>query len=204
LGGETAEMPGVYATDQFDVAGTIVGVVERSRILPRPNIHPGDVLVGLSSSGPHTNGYSLIRRVFEGVHLDTIFPQLNLPLGEVLLEPHRSYLGLVGPLLQAVDSPVKAIAHITGGGFLENIPRVLPAELNVRVRQGSWPVPPVFSLIQQRGDISTAEMYRVFNMGIGMVLIAPPSRASGVLASLPEAAWIIGEVIPGDGKVVLE
>ena len=204
LGGETAEMPGVYAPEQFDVAGTIVGVVERNRILPRPNIQPGDALVGLASSGPHTNGYSLIRRIFEDVPLETNFPELDLPLGEVLLAPHRSYLSLVWPLLQLAGSPVKAMAHITGGGLLENIPRILPSELDARIHLGSWRVPPIFSLIQQRGGISTQEMHRVFNNGVGMVLVVEADRVEGVLAGLPETAWIIGEVTLGDGKVVLE
>ena len=203
LGGETAEMPGVYAPDQFDLAGTIVGVVERARILPRPNIHPGDVLLGLTSSGPHTNGYSLIRRLFEGVPLDTVYPQLGLPLGEVLLAAHRSYLPLLWPLLQAADSPVKAMAHLTGGGFLENIPRILPAELGARVNLGSWPVPALFSLLQERGGITTQEMHRVFNMGIGMILVVPAARSDEVQASLTERTWVIGEIIPEEGKVLL-
>jgi len=203
LGGETAEMPGVYAPDQFDVAGTIVGVVERSRILPRPNIQPGDVLLGLASSGPHTNGYSLIRRLFEAVPLDTVYPQLGLPLGDVLLAAHRSYLQLLLPVLQVDDSPVKALAHLTGGGFLENIPRILPPELGARIDLGSWSVPPLFSLLQERGAVSTREMYRVFNMGIGMVAVLPAGRAAEVQAAIPEPTWLVGEVIPEEGKVIL-
>ena len=203
LGGETAEMPGVYASDQFDVAGTIVGVVERARILPRPNIVAGDILLGLASSGPHTNGYSLIRRLFEDVPLDTVFPQIGLPLGEVLLAAHRSYLKLLWPVLQAIDSPLKALAHLTGGGFLENIPRILPPELGARIDLGSWPVPALFSLLQERGAISTREMYRVFNMGIGMVLVVPAARAAEVKAALAEPAWVIGEVVSEEAKVLL-
>lgn len=203
LGGETAEMPGVYAPGQFDVAGTIVGVVERARILPRPNVIEGDMLLGLASSGAHTNGFSLIRKVFEEVSLATVYPELGVPLAEVLLAPHRSYFGLLWPLLQAHDPPIKAMAHITGGGFLENIPRVLPSDLGVQVRLGSWPVPPLFSLIQQRGQVEINEMYRVFNMGIGMVLVVSAERVVEVQRFLPQPSWIIGEVVVSNGKVEL-
>jgi len=204
LGGETAEMPGVYAQEQFDVAGTIVGLVERSRILPRPNIQAGDVLVGLASSGPHTNGYSLIRKVFEGVSLDTVYPQFGGSLADALLAPHRSYFHALWPLLQEPDPPVKALAHITGGGLVENLPRVLPSELGVQLRRDSWPVPALFDLIQERSGIQPEEMYRVFNMGVGMVAFADQRHASAVQGRLSVESWVIGEVAANGGKVILE
>ncbi len=144
IGGETAEMPGVYLPGEFDVAGTILGVVEREAILPRAGICPGDRLVGLCSVSPHTNGYSLIRRIFEGVPLGTVYPELGEPLGRALLRPHRSYLPLLRPLLED-GFPIKALAHLTGGGFIENIPRVLPQGVGALVRRGSWPVPPLYA-----------------------------------------------------------
>jgi len=197
LAGETAEMPGVYAPDEFDVAGTIVGVVERQHILPRPNIQAGDALLGLASSGPHTNGYSLIRSLFQDVSLETVFPELGLPLGEALLAVHRSYLSTLWPALQAEDSSIKALAHLTGGGFIENIPRILPPGLGARVRLGSWPVPPLFGLIQRRGDVGDAEMFRTFNMGIGMVVVVAADQAEAVQQQLGGDCWRIGEVVPG-------
>jgi phosphoribosylformylglycinamidine cyclo-ligase len=204
LGGETAEMPGVYAPNEFDLAGTIVGVVERSHILPRSDLYAGDVLIGLRSTGPHTNGYSLIRKIFEGVPLDTIFPELGMPLVDALLTPHRSYLPILQPALAHPASPIKALAHLTGGGFIENIPRILPDTLNARVRQNSWHVPPLFELIQRRGEVSPEEMYRVFNMGIGMVVVAAPEQVSAFQASVEEPTWVIGELAAGDKKVILD
>ncbi len=204
LGGETAEMPGVYAPGEFDVAGTIVGLVERERILPRADLQAGDVLIGLRSSGPHTNGYSLIRKVFADVPLDTAFPELGLPLGDALLAPHRSYLPLVQPLLEHPAHPVKALAHLTGGGFIENIPRVLPHGLGAVLQAGSWPIPPLFGLIQTRGEISSAEMLRVFNLGIGMVMIVSEADARFVMELLPEEAWVIGRLAAGERRVVVQ
>ncbi len=204
LGGETAEMPGVYADGEFDLAGTIVGVVERESALPRPGVCPGDLLVGLRSSGPHTNGYSLIRRVFADVPLDMVFPELGIPLADALLEPHRSYLNLLWPVVSSPSSPVKALAHLTGGGFFENIPRVLPEGVGAVVRRGSWPAPALFDLIQTRGGVDSSEMHRVFNMGIGMVAVVAPDRVDEFRAALGEPTWIIGELVPGERKVVLE
>jgi phosphoribosylformylglycinamidine cyclo-ligase len=198
LGGETAEMPGVYASGEFDVAGTIVGVAERAGLLPRAGLQAGDLLLGLRSSGPHTNGYSLIRRAFGGVSLDTVFPELGLPLADALLAPHRSYLFLV-PLL----GRIKALAHITGGGFIENIPRVLPKGLGAVVQRGSWQVSPLFRLIQERGGVSEAEMFRVFNMGIGMVAVVAAADVSAVQACIPEETYVIGELAPGEQEVTL-
>ena len=192
LGGETAEMPGVYQPNEFDVAGTIVGVVERNAILPRPTIREGDVLIGLQSSGPHTNGYSLIRKVFENTSLDD-------SLVDALLAPHRSYFNLLCPHL----TKVKALVHITGGGFIENIPRVLPANLSAVIHMNSWQIPPLWTLIQQKGKISMEEMYRVFNMGIGMVAIVDKSIAADFQTSISEQTFIVGELVNGERKVIL-
>jgi phosphoribosylformylglycinamidine cyclo-ligase len=192
LGGETAEMPGVYQPDEFDVAGTIVGVVEREAILPRATIQSGDVLIGCSSSGPHTNGYSLIRKVFDNTSLDD-------SLAEALLAPHRSYFNLLYPHL----TRVKALAHITGGGFIENIPRALPENLSAVIHLKSWEVPPLWTLIQQKGNISLPEMYRVFNMGIGMVAIVDRSSAADFQTSISESTFIIGELVEGERNVIL-
>lgn len=192
LGGETAEMPGVYREEEFDVAGTIVGVLERSRLLPRPNLLAGDLIIGLASSGPHTNGYSLIRKVFENTTLDD-------SLVDALLAPHRSYLNALYPHL----SKVKALAHITGGGFIENVPRVLPEHLNAIINLNSWQVPSLWKLIQQKGNISSEEMYRVFNMGIGMVAIVNKSSAATFQESISEPTFVIGELVKGERKVVL-
>jgi phosphoribosylformylglycinamidine cyclo-ligase/phosphoribosylamine--glycine ligase/phosphoribosylformylglycinamidine cyclo-ligase len=203
LGGETAEMPGVYAPDEFDLAGTIVGVVEKANILPRIGIQPGDVLIGLVSSGPHTNGYSLIRKVFENIPLKTYFPELNTTLGAALLAPHRAYLHLLGEILPKPQFQIKALAHLTGGGFLENIPRVLPENTGAEINLGSWPVPPLFDLIQQWGRVDDLEMYRVFNMGIGMVIITSADTAAEVRQAIPEETWLIGHVTRGEKKVTL-
>lgn len=200
LGGETAEMPGVYVPGEFDVAGTIVGFLERDNVLPRTaDLKAGDVLIGICSSGPHTNGYSLIRRVFEGTPLDTVFPELGVPLADALLAPHRSYLELLQPHL----SRVKALAHLTGGGFIENIPRVMPDTLDAVIQIGSWVVPPLWRLIQQKGHIDTQEMYHVFNMGIGMVAILAQEQAADFQRMIPEETYRIGELISGSGKVQL-
>ncbi|MBN2386202.1 MAG: phosphoribosylformylglycinamidine cyclo-ligase [Anaerolineales bacterium] len=199
IGGETAEMPGVYMAGEFDVAGTIVGVLDRASILPRPNLAPGDMLVGIRSSGPHTNGFSLIRRIFEGVPLETVYPELEVPLGEALLAPHRSYYPLLHPLL----ARIKALAHLTGGSFIENIPRVLPEGIGAVVRRGSWPVPPLFDLIQARGEVDPLEMHRVFNMGIGMVVVVAQEEVQALQEAIGEETWVIGELVAGEKKVAL-
>lgn len=202
LGGETAEMPGVYAPGEFDVAGTIIGVLERERILPRTSeLKAGDALIGLRSSGPHTNGYSLIRKVFADTPLDTIFPELGCTLADTLLASHRSYFNI---LQSALSNPhLKALAHLTGGGFIENIPRILPDHLDAAIRLGSWPVPPLWNLIQQKGNIAPEEMYRVFNMGIGMILIVEQSSVAEIQNLIPEETFIIGELTAGTRKTRL-
>ena len=163
LGGETAEMPGLYALGDYDLAGFIVGLVEPEAT--REPVQAGDVLVGLPSSGLHTNGYSLVRRVFEGVSLDHVFPELGRPLADELLEPHRSYLADLRAL------PWKAAAHITGGGLTGNLPRALPAGLVADLDRSAWQVPPIFDLIARRGRVSQDEMFGTFNMGLGMVVV---------------------------------
>jgi phosphoribosylamine--glycine ligase/phosphoribosylformylglycinamidine cyclo-ligase len=203
LGGETAEMPGVYEPGAFDLAGTIVGVVEKNSILPSQDLQPGDILLGLRSSGPHTNGYSLIRKIFAGISLDTIFPELGQSLGEALLAPHRSYLPLLWPVLSRPGHPVKALAHLTGGSFIENIPRVLPKGVGAVVEKGSWTIPPIFSLVQQRGHVSEQEMYRVFNLGIGMVIACAAQDVPVLQQAIPEETLIIGKLVPGERRVTL-
>ncbi|OQZ00085.1 MAG: phosphoribosylformylglycinamidine cyclo-ligase [Chloroflexi bacterium UTCFX4] len=200
LGGETAEMPGVYLENEFDVAGTIVGIVERENILPKNNLRAGDVLIGLKSNGLHTNGYSLARKIFQDVPLDTVFPELGEPLQNILLAPHRSYLRALEKFI-AQSSPIKALAHITGGGIVENLPRVLPENLSAHIELGSWQIPPLFQLIQQRGEIPTAEMFRVFNMGIGMLAIVAKEDAREFQKDLSEESFLIGELETGDWRL---
>jgi phosphoribosylformylglycinamidine cyclo-ligase len=202
LGGETAEMPGTYAPGDYDLAGFIVGVVERSRAIPA-GVREGDVLVGLPSAGLHTNGYSLARTVlFDtlGHRVDTTLPELGVTVGEALLAPHRSYLAALEPLLER--RKIRALAHITGGGFGGNIPRVLPEGLGARVRRGSWPVPALFRTIQSGGGVSDEEMFRTFNMGVGMVAVVSPDDLHDVEHSLErrgEASYVIGAVVAGAG-----
>ena len=203
LCGETAEMPDVYLHDAFDLAGAVVGVVEGERRLPRGSVAAGDVLLGLGSSGAHTNGYSLIRRLFAEVPLNSVSHGQDQSLDELLLEPHRAYYPLLRGALAHTDESIKALAHITGGGMVENLPRVLPPNLDAVVRSGEWPVPVVFPLIQERGDITDAEMYLVFNMGIGMVAVVKPSDLASVQHSIAEETWVIGEIVSGNGSVRL-
>jgi len=199
IGGETAEMPGIYFQGSYDLVGFIVGVVEKSSIIDGDSITAGDIILGLPSSGLHTNGYSLVRRVF-GIEdnsscLHDFYPELGKTLGDELLQIHRCYYHWLKPVL----SLVKGLAHITGGGFIGNIPRVLPESLVAHLCKGSWDIPPIFRLIQQRGDIEEPEMYRVFNMGIGMALICSSQAVTEVTMALPQAK-IIGEVIKAKGK----
>ncbi len=202
LGGETAEMPGTYAEDDYDLAGFIVGVVEKDRALPR-GVSEGDVLVGLPSSGLHTNGYSLARKVLFDVlghRVDTHPPELSGTVGEALLAPHRGYLAALEPLIER--DKIRALVHITGGGFPGNIPRVLPEGLGARVRRGSWDVPALFRMIQNGGEIADEEMYRTFNMGVGMIAVVAPADLHDVEHSLErrgETSFVIGSVVPGSG-----
>jgi phosphoribosylformylglycinamidine cyclo-ligase len=206
IGGETAEMPGFYADGEYDIAGFIVGVVERSKIIDGKSIRPGDVLIGMPSAGLHTNGFSLARRVLFDAHhlkLDDVIAELGLSVGDALLAPHRSYLGAVSPLLKT--GLVKGMAHITGGGITENLPRILPDGCGAVISLGSWSAPPIFSLLQRLGSISTDEMYRAFNMGIGLIVAADAEKSADVLALLVREgetdARLIGRVISGDNTV---
>ncbi len=205
LGGETAEMPGTYAPDDYDLAGFIVGIVEKKRALTGAGVQAGDLLVGLPSAGLHTNGYSLARRVlFEamGLGVDSRVPELGMSVGQALLQPHRGYLQPLEPLLER--GKIRALVHITGGGFQGNIPRVLPRGLGVRIRTGAWEVPPIFRLIQKGGDVSDEEMFRTFNMGIGMLVVVAPADHHDVEHSLErrgETSFLIGTVVAGQGVV---
>jgi phosphoribosylformylglycinamidine cyclo-ligase len=207
VGGETAQMPDVYAPDDYDLAGFIVGMVDRDKALTGAGVREGDVLLGLPSSGLHTNGYTLARKVlFEvlGLRVDTEVPELGTTVGAALLAPHRAYLSALEPLLER--RKVHALAHITGGGFAGNIPRVLPDGLGARVRKSAWSVPPLFRLIAKGGGVAEDEMYRTFNMGIGMVVIVAPDDLHDVEHSLErrgESSYVIGSVVKGRG-VVLE
>ena len=202
LGGETAEMPGVYATGAFDIAGTLVGAVDRADLLPTGDLVAGDVLVGIASNGPHTNGYSLLRRLFDWLPMDCTPAGFDAPLGETLLRSHRNYL----PVLEAAldGKLLKALAHITGGGLPENLPRVLPDGIDARVQLGSWPVPPLFRLVREAAvGMSTHELYRTLNMGVGMVVVVAPERLADLQATIPEETWVIGELVPGSRQVQL-
>ncbi len=197
IGGETAEMPGVYKPGSFDLVGTLVGWAPREDLIDGRDVRPGDVCLGLPSSGLHTNGYSLARRVLGDLGWETVLPELGCSVGEALLAPHRAYLAEFDALVSA-GVRVKAMAHITGGGFLDNLPRVLPDGVGVTLDRSAWRVPPIFRLIQQRGPVSDDEMHRVFNMGVGMVVIVAPEDVAAALAAVPEAV-IIGETEPWGG-----
>jgi phosphoribosylformylglycinamidine cyclo-ligase len=203
LGGETAEMPGFYAAGEYDLAGFIVGVVDRERVIDGRAIAVGDVLVGVPSSGLHTNGYSLARRiVFEhlGLQVDSYVPELGKSVADALLEPHRSYRSIVAPLLD--HGSIKGMAHITGGGLTENIPRALPDGTAAVVDARTWDVPPLFRWLQDSGNVPADEMRRTFNMGIGLVLIADRERGDQLIGELAvKGARIIGEVVKGSGVI---
>ncbi|MEZ4767658.1 MAG: phosphoribosylformylglycinamidine cyclo-ligase [Caldilineales bacterium] len=194
LGGETAEMPGIYAPGEFDLVGTVVGVVDRAALIDGSRIQAGDVVIGLASSGLHTNGYSLARRVFEGRDLTMDVPELGTSLGEALLAPHRCYLPAIEQLQQATVD-IRGLAHITGGGLIDNPPRILADGLGMRLEQGSWPAPPLFDVIQRTGQIDSHEMAHVFNLGLGMLVVVAPEQADEALSVLSGDAWRVGEVI---------
>jgi phosphoribosylformylglycinamidine cyclo-ligase len=216
IGGETAQMPGFYQKGEYDVSGTIVGVVEKSKMLNgQKTVRAGDAVIGITSSGLHTNGYSLARKIFfEQLKLKpkSRVPELKNTIGTELLKVHVSYGPLVQKLLKRFNIqhstfntqlPVKAFAHITGGGFVDNIPRVLPKNLDVVIRKGSWDMLPIFKMIEARGGVPDAELYQVFNMSIGMLAIVSAARADAVLKFIraqKHKAWLIGEVVKGNGE----
>ena len=208
LGGETAEMPDMYSPGEYDLAGTIVGVVEEDRVLDGRAIRPGDVVVALASNGLHTNGYSLARRIlFDRMRLspDDAFPGEDGSVADVLLRVHRSYLRPLTPLLGR--GVLRGLAHITGGGLTDNVPRILPEGTAARIRTASWEVPAAFRVLQRAGGVERAEMFRAFNMGVGMVAVAAAEEADGVVGALSavgETAWIAGEIVPGERNVILD
>jgi len=200
IGGETAEMPGLYSQNEYDLAGFTVGACEKSQLITGETIQAGDVLIGLASSGIHSNGYSLVRKVFNNWSLLDFVDELGCTLGEELLKPTKIY---VKPILSALKKfPLKGMAHITGGGFIENIPRMLPEGLGAMIEEKSWPIPPVFQLISSHGQIDYEEMYNIFNMGIGMVIAVDREIAADVLQHFEqsgEKAYQIGVVTDQDG-----
>ena len=210
LGGETAEMPGFYQPGDYELVGFIVGLLDGSRVLGADRVKVGDILVGLPSSGLHTNGYSLARKVFfEIMGLDIHQKVEDLSgspaLSEVLLAPHRTYLPLLKGLLDRPE--LHAMAHITGGGLTDNVPRVLPKKTHAQISVGTWEIPPLYHLLQERGEVSTEEMFRVFNMGVGMVLVVDPSGVKDVVAhlrKLKESPFIMGAVHKGANGVVYD
>ena len=208
LGGETAEMPDFYAAGEYDIAGFIVGVVDREKTIDGKGIMPGDVLLALPSVGLHTNGYSLARKLFlevAGYEVDTRLEALGMTVGESLLQPHLSYLK---PLNELLDSGmIKGLAHITGGGLTDNIPRILPEGTAVEIDKGSWPVLPIFKLMQEIGSVSEAEMYRTFNMGVGMVVVTSATDQAAVASHLQQQSatvYPIGRVTKGNREVSIQ
>lgn len=205
IGGETAEMPGLYEPPDYDLAGFIVGYVEESRILGPERVRPDDVVIGLPSSGLHTNGYSLARKITSerlGLRMDQAFPNGGGAVADILLAEHRSYLAALKPVLDRVH----ALAHITGGGLPGNLDRALPSTVDAVVDTSSWNVPNVFRVLMEAGAVEPAEMYRTFNMGVGMVVICGPSDANAVLSAATRAGaagWILGSLKPGTGAVIL-
>ena len=200
IGGETAEMPGFYAEEEYDIAGFSVGAVNRNQLIDGSKIQAGDVLIGLASTGLHSNGYSLARKVFETVSLDKVFPELGETLGEALLRPTRIYVKSILPLIPRGE--ILGMAHITGGGLTGNIPRVLPPGLGVQVDTSTWERPPIFALLQRLGDVALPEMYQTFNMGVGFVIIVHPENEGKVcqkLTALGETCFVMGSVVLGEG-----
>lgn len=207
VGGETAEMPGFYPVDEYDLAGFSVGIVDKKKIIDGEGLEAGDVLIGLPSSGVHSNGFSLVRKVFN-INEETVkktYPELDKPLGETLLTPTKIY---VKPLLALIEKcNVKAVSHITGGGFYENIPRMLKDGLSAKINKSAVPVLPIFNVIQKEGNISEHDMFNTFNMGVGMVIAIDKNQvdtALSVLAQAGEKAFVLGEVVKGDKEVIFD
>ena len=207
IGGETAEMPDFYKTGEYDLAGAMVGIVEKENIIDGSQIQIGDQLIGLASNGLHTNGYSLVRKILfdvAGYSVDNYIEELRMTVGEELLKTHKSYTSSILQVSKQFD--IKGLVHITGGGFFDNIPRILPEKCSVQVDISSWEVPPIFQLVQSLGKIDYREMYRTFNMGIGMIMIVKPEETENIachLEELGEHAFHIGEVIEGFREVFI-
>ncbi len=201
VGGETAQMPGTYIAGEHDLAGTVIGLVEKTEIINGKQIEAGDVLIGISSKGLHTNGYSLARAVLFKKHKVTDYsPELGRTIGECLLEPHREYVTLIRELKTHVK--LKGIAHITGGGITENLPRILPQGIGAKITKGTFEVQPIFKLIQKEGEVPEADMYRTFNMGVGMIICVNKKDSMSAfmqIKKMNEKCWIIGETIKGSG-----
>ena len=200
IGGETAEMPGMYKENEYDLAGFAVGIAEKSKLITGEKIKKDDVIIGIGSSGIHSNGYSLVRKVIEGLDLNKQYEGLSEPLGEALLRPTKIYAKSIAAVLEKHE--IKGISHITGGGFYENFPRVMPEGLGVKLDKSTWDVPEIISFIQEKGEISEEEMYGVFNMGIGMALVVAKEDADAIvtiLQDLDEKAAVIGKVIDEEG-----
>ncbi|MGI6655552.1 MAG: phosphoribosylformylglycinamidine cyclo-ligase [Desulfobulbus sp.] len=212
IGGETAEMPGLYQPGDYDLAGFVVGIADRNALIDGSDIHVGDAIIGLASSGIHSNGYSLVRKVFFeelGHSVDDRIDALGCTVGEELLRPTRIYVESLGPILRR--SAIHGLIHITGGGFIDNIPRILPAGCAARIDPGSWPIHPVFTYLQEQGQITVNEMFRTFNMGIGMMVVAPRDQVDELLhqcTARGEQPYLIGEIVAadkeGEGRVCIE
>jgi phosphoribosylformylglycinamidine cyclo-ligase len=203
LGGETAEMPDFYPPGEYDLAGFIVGVVDKEKVIDGKSIVPGDVVLGIPSNGLQTNGYSLARKLFfeiGGYKTDEHLDDLSETVGEALLKTHQSFLSQIDPLLGSGE--IKGLVHITGGGFLENIPRILPGGVSVKIERGSWPELPVFGLMQKLGNVSDHEMFRTFNMGIGMIVVCSEGSLESISSHL-KSSYKIGEVVSGPGEVLI-
>lgn len=197
LGGETAEMPGVYEAGEIDLVGTVIGVVDRPKLIDGSRIQPGDAIVALPSSGPHTNGYTLIRKVLGDCDWNVPNGALGTTIGEALLTPHRCYLSDVQRILSAgVD--VRGLAHITGGGIVDNLPRILPDGVGAQIQRGTWPELPIFGLIQRTGSIADADMFHAFNMGVGMIVIVPEAEVARV------QGYVIGRIVSGEKRVQID
>ena len=201
LGGETAEMPGVYQSGEIDIVGTIIGMLDRDNIIDGSTIEAGDHIIAFPATGLHTNGFSLARKVLAGISWSEGTPVGDMTVGEALLAPHRCYLTEVRALRQA-GVPIRGLAHITGGGVIDNLPRILPAGTAAEIALGSWPIPPIFDLIQKEGGISHRDMYQTFNMGMGMLAVLPTAALEQAHAVLPEAHWV-GKIVAGQGDVTL-
>jgi phosphoribosylformylglycinamidine cyclo-ligase len=202
IGGETAELPGVYQPGEIDLVGSIVGLVDRKRVINGSRIEPGDAIIGLASSGLHTNGYSLARKVLDNLDWRERQSELGGTIGDALLAIHRSYLEPVTHLRE-LGIDIKGLAHITGGGIIDNLPRIFPQGIGATIHRGSWPETPIFGLIQRLGNVDNAEMFRVFNMGLGMLIVLPSDQVGAALALLHNEAYTVGEIVSGDGTVMI-